>query len=84
MGFLKGLVNQRKIKVMHGARAKRLINNHRGEVIGVNAQREDRVEINLKAAQAHWALRHPPLLWQAWLLSSYQAWAVGRRRWASH
>ncbi|MBM2824462.1 MAG: FAD-binding dehydrogenase [Dehalococcoidales bacterium] len=52
MGFLKKLVNQRQIKTMHGTRARRLITNHRGEVIGVTVQREDGSEINLKATRS--------------------------------
>lgn len=51
MNFLKSVVAQRKIQVMHQVRAKRLIANHRGEVIGVAAEK-DGAEINIKAARA--------------------------------
>jgi len=52
MGFLKGLVSQRKIKVMHNIKAKRLIANHRGEVIGITVEREGGEEVNIKAVRA--------------------------------
>jgi succinate dehydrogenase/fumarate reductase flavoprotein subunit len=52
MNFLNNLVRQRKIHVMYGIGAKKLITNHRNEVIGVVAQKDGKAEINIKAAKA--------------------------------
>ena len=52
MNFLKNLVQKRNIEVMHGVRAKRLINTHRNEVIGVAVQDDAGVEKNIKAHKA--------------------------------
>ncbi len=52
MAFFKKLASERKIKTLYGIKARRLITNQQGEVIGVTAQKEDGAEINIKAARA--------------------------------
>ncbi|MBI2872437.1 MAG: FAD-binding protein [Chloroflexi bacterium] len=52
MAFLKGLVSQRGIQVLHGVQANRLIRNQHGEVIGVAARGPDGKYMNIRAARA--------------------------------